>query len=409
MPSDSALSMRLLLAGRSRKKHKAAAALGCRLNAVMTMSQLRDTDLGLYERVVGVADDALSAEWIRAAGMLAELAPIDALGVFSEPLEEIGVQIGEALGLSHLPLQQLRVARDKCLMRMVLRDAGIEDVASQILEEPLVDSIRVFLATQAGAIIVKPYDGVSSRAVSRIQSAEEIPAALAWIEASGVDGQMVAESFLEGPEFSVETISHEGCHYVVAITEKLKDTDHFVELGHTVPASLPQAKSAAIVAHVTRMLEALGHQSGPSHIEVILTGQGPRIVELHFRIGGDDIDLLCQQTTGLDMNQIWVEQVLGCFDPAPLDTIGHNGVAGIRFASSPIAGELKEVEGLALARAVPGVVAVKQLIKTGEDVTGLKDSNSRLLSVLAHAQDRVELERILEEAMDKIAIDVAKK
>jgi len=404
MNSDKSSTPHILLVGKSRKKHVAAHGLGYRLSAVMTISQFKTTDTSFYERAVAVSDDATTMEWVAAAKHISQFVEFNALGVFSEPLEHIGIEIGHSLNLPYLPKSQIEFAKDKYLMRSKLKEFGIENTYSRMLDFPFDEAIRQVLLFQKGAIIVKPYDGVSSRGVSLVQSEDDIPEAIDWALASGIDSGLVAETYLQGPEYSIEMISHNGFHQLVAVTEKIKDEIHFVELGHTIPANISIKVREKLSKHVELILCAIGHITGPSHTEVILTEDGARLVEIHFRIGGDDIDLLCELTTGLDMNKVWVQQLLNEYNCNGLKYIEHEGVAGVRFSVASDTGVLTGVTGIDLARSIPGVHSIKQLISDGEIVSKLRDSTSRVLSVIAHAPDRSKLERIFKKVDSLIDI-----
>ena len=56
------------------------------------------------------------------------------------------------------------------------------------------------------------------------------------------DGQkqeVILEEFIEGPEYSGESIAYEGKYKLLAITEKhTTGAPHFVEIGHRQPALL---------------------------------------------------------------------------------------------------------------------------------------------------------------------------
>jgi hypothetical protein len=119
---------------------------------------------------------------------------------------------------------------------------------------------------------------------------------------------VLAERFHEGPQYSVEAFSQAAEHAVVAITRKYSDRESMVELGHVLPAPLNDDTQATIRDYVVRMLDALGVEFGPTNTEIVLAADGPRIIETHLRVGGDDIFDLVKDATGVDLVDLQVRQ-----------------------------------------------------------------------------------------------------
>ncbi|CAM5719195.1 hypothetical protein SBADM41S_03708 [Streptomyces badius] len=114
-------------------------------------------------------------------------------------------------------------------------------------------------------------DGSASRGVALVSDAGTLEsAARAMTGSAAPESRWIAEEFLSGPEFSVETFSTDGSHHVVAVAEKFKG-DNFVEIGHLVPARVRAADHAAMAAEVGALLDAVGLNEGVAHTEVVLT------------------------------------------------------------------------------------------------------------------------------------------
>lgn len=91
-----------------------------------------------------------------------------------------------------------------------------------------------------------------------------------------------------------------GKHYIYGITEKHKD-EHFVEMGHVVPAPLSALVAGRIKAYTKAVLTQLGVTDGPMHTEVIVTPTGVELVETQARVGGDMINELHSEALGVDL------------------------------------------------------------------------------------------------------------
>jgi hypothetical protein len=152
---------------------------------------------------------------------------------------------------------------------------------------------------------------------------------------------VLAEEYLDGPEISVEAFSHAGRHTIVAITQKILGIG-FVEVGHAVPAEVDGRLERDVVDMTVGLLDAVGLVEGPSHTELKLTGAGPRVVESHNRIGGDNIADLVREVHGVDLERLAVGVPLGLLEWNGASPPSRGGAA-IRFLTPP-AGVVRSVE-----------------------------------------------------------------
>ena len=209
------------------------------------------------------------------------------------------------------------------------------------------------------------------------------------------------EEYLDGPEYSVESISFDGDHIVVAITEKACGPN-FVEVGHAMPARLAAADEAGISRCVTELLDAVEFRHGPAHTEIKLTGDGPRVIESHGRTGGDRIRDLVEAAYGLDMERQaigWAGGVLTALtEPPPLLR-----AAATRFlAAEP--GRVIAVDGVADVRNQTGVFDVDMSITVGDTVRPLRASWDRVGQILLTAASTTEAVALSEGLAGRISV-----
>lgn len=164
--------------------------------------------------------------------------------------------------------------------------------------------------------IVKPADNSGSRGVfliNNIENYEMIEHAFNYSKQHSRSGEIIVEEYLEGPEVSVETISIDGNIHIIAITDKLTTgSPRFVEMGHSQPSCLSNDVKKKIRMVATSAIKAIGINNGPSHTEIIVTSEGPKIVEVGARLGGDNITThLVPLSTGVDMVKCCIEIALG--------------------------------------------------------------------------------------------------
>ena len=154
--------------------------------------------------------------------------------------------------------------------------------------------------------IVKPADNSGSRGVVKLTDSTDKAAAdraYKYSLESSRNGKVVVEEFMEGPEVSVETLAIDGECHIIQITDKITTgAPHFVEMGHTQPSRLDKNTTDEISRITKEANKAVGISNGPSHTEIIVTKDGPKIVELGARLGGDCITThLVPLSTGMNM------------------------------------------------------------------------------------------------------------
>lgn len=178
-------------------------------------------------------------------------------------------------------------------------------------------------------VIVKPVDSSGSRGVSKIAHPKDLPAAIQYAIDSSLSQRAIIEEYIDGHEVSVESISFEGKHYVITITDKTTTGDpHFVELAHHQPSSLPQEIQNKIYDVTIQALNALGVEYGASHTELKINSKGEvYIIEVGARMGGDFIGShLVELSTGYDYIKAVINVSLGKFEVPEKTIQKYSGV-----------------------------------------------------------------------------------
>ena len=191
-------------------------------------------------------------------------------------------------------------AHDKYLMREALVAAGVD-------------------CPQSGEhcalpLIVKPTDRSGSLGVRKVERQEDLEDAIRNARELSLAGEVIVEEYIEGREISVETISQDGHHFPLQITDKVTtNAPHFVELAHYQPSSLSADMQTRIFAITCRALDALGLTNGAAHSEYRITDTGRIVVmEIGGRMGGDFIGShLVKLSTGYDFLKGVIDVALG--------------------------------------------------------------------------------------------------
>lgn len=233
--------------------------------------------------------------------------------------------VAEKMGLIGNPDKYSGFATNKYLMRQCFTEHKVPSPKFCLTEGDIPETVHSFHFP----VIVKPTDRSGSRGVKKVDDANELQAAIERACKESFQKKAVIEEFVEGREISVESISFEGRHYVLQMTDKITTgAPFFVELEHHQPSTLPDEIKQRVKDIVLHALHALHIQFGASHAELKITKDGDiRVIEIGARMGGDFIGSdLVRLSTGYDFLKGVIEVALGSFEEPELKSNHCSGV-----------------------------------------------------------------------------------
>jgi biotin carboxylase len=218
--------------------------------------------------------------------------------------------VANELGLISNSLHCTQVTTNKYSMRTTLESNG--------LPNPIFD--LVLNVNDSGSdtyhypLIVKPIDRSGSRGISLVKNNASLQTAIAKSKKCSFVDTVLIENYVDGKEYSIESISVNGHHQILQVTEKFTTGEpSFIETGHLCPARITKKQRDLIEGIVKRALVALDIQYGASHSEVKIQPDGEVvIIEIGARMGGDFIGSdLVFNSTGYDFVNAVLNVALG--------------------------------------------------------------------------------------------------
>lgn len=237
--------------------------------------------------------------------------------------------VSMALGLRGNSMHCTDISTNKFLMRKAFEEHNIPVPKYMICDE---ESELSFLREFRFPCIVKPTDRSGSRAITKVNSPDEVPAAVRAAVGQSFEKKAVIEEFIEGDEYSCECITQNGVHHFLALTKKFTTgSPHFIETGHMQPSDIPEGMTESIVSQIFKALDALEIKNSASHTEFKLDDSGKvHIIEIGARMGGDCIGSdLVRLSAGYDFVKMVIDTA--CGKPIDLSAGEHYGCAAIKF------------------------------------------------------------------------------
>lgn len=311
-------------------------------------------------------------------------------------------RVGEELGLNTISCETSVKVTNKARMREALQKGNVPIPKFIVVntKEEYLDGICKF----NNKFIVKPADSSGSRGIFLVENKKDILDAYNHSLKYSTTGEVLIEEFMEGPEVSVESITINGETQVIAITDKYTTgPPHFVELGHNIPSRLSNEIKVSIEAVAKQAISALGINTGPSHTEIKITADGPKIVEVGARLGGDNITThLVPLATGIDIVEESIKITLG---EGINELKFRNEAAAIRYIKIN-RGTIKKIVGLERAIKIEGVEEIKLTKKIGDKVESFSSSTDRIGFIIARSNNVNDALKICEDAKKKIKIEI---
>lgn len=143
------------------------------------------------------------------------------------------------------------------------------------------------LKTLGLPLVVKPPDNHSSFGVSIVQKVSELEKALDWAARFSTSPELLLEEYIAGEEVGVQAFVWGDQIRVAAISSRqVTPPPYCSSIVTTVPV-LGSSNTAGLIRKVaSEAIQAMGIDYGPAYIQLRLSPQGPRVLELSPRLGG---------------------------------------------------------------------------------------------------------------------------
>lgn len=251
--------------------------------------------------------------------------------------------VASRMGLISNPEEYSEICTNKYKMRLCFAEHDVPSPRFALVEGADSASCADFQYP----LIVKPTDRSGNRGVEKVETPERLEKAIARAQEASFEHKTIVEEFVTGCEVSVESISFEGRHTILQITDKVTSgAPYFVELAHHQPSALPTEVQSRIREIVLHALDALHIRYGASHAELKITESGDiRVIEIGARMGGGFIGShLVQLSTGYDFVKGVIEVALGSFTRPVLSEAHCSGVYFLCLETSSLLPFIKNAD-----------------------------------------------------------------
>jgi hypothetical protein len=392
-----------------------AASGACRLVWVVDGS---DAVMGPLVRLLARIGDVVDTAGLDARSIATALEQYAPGGIvtFSEACMPLTAELAEQLSLTYHSVPTADRLADKYLQRMALRQAGVpgpavwEAPSSSLGKEERARAVEALAGRVTFPVVVKPRRGVSSIATARADDGRQLSHLLDRF--GDREGGLLVEEYLAdrvsgGPyadDMAVELLAQGGRVWHLATTGKFRHAPPFRGRGCFLPSHVDASTEAELFGAAEAAALALGVTDGFVNVDVKLTPDGPRVVEVNGRLGGN-VQIMMELAGGPPILPLVFRLALGH------DMSAEPAIARILEGSWPRVGyfawiqtpmsatRLVGVEGLDDVAALPHVSSVVRNQRQGDPLDWAAGGRTNVCEVfgsvenvadLAAARDRID-------------------
>ncbi|HAT2068920.1 TPA: ATP-grasp domain-containing protein [Legionella pneumophila] len=304
------------------------------------------------------------------------LAKYDPIAII--PGTEEGVPLAEALAITLTPQfandpEKSQNRLHKALMQKALQEAGVP--ALKTLNTASESEVEAWIRTNGlidSPLIIKPPVSAGSDKVFHIPARgdwkKEFNRVLS--EPSKITGKnnetVVVQEQAIGTEFAVGTVSANGKHYLAHLIQYNKtsfnDRKTVYDYVEFVPYS--QERYGELFEYTQKALDALGVRWGAAHNEIMLTKDGPRLIETGARMCGGPVVGFAREATGSSQADKLVEIYVDG-GVSTEEYVFKKTVVPV-FLKSPAKGKISNVEAFAELSKLPTFLNEHIWFKNGD-------------------------------------------
>jgi biotin carboxylase len=289
-------------------------------------------------RIMDEADvTARVAEWLRGK-------EVDRIESNWEPLQILAAKLRERFGVPGMSVDTVMGFRDKMLMKERVAAAGLR--VPYAFRCRTQNEIREAAERVGYPLIIKPIDGAGSADTYKVRDATELESVL---QKTQHVREVSCEEFIEGEEFTFDTVSIEGTPAFMNVAQYLPKpliarSEEWISPVIITVRDMEQQRLQGGIELGRRVLKALNMGSGFTHMEWFLKPNGEAVFgEIGCRPGGAHLVDQMNVTCDVDLFREWAR--VACWRSFEGNTRRYYN-AGIVFKRALGQGRITRITGM---------------------------------------------------------------
>lgn len=309
-----------------------------------------------------------------------KIRPIDGVMCVASDVPLTVATVAKKLDLPGIPLETARLSMDKLAMKECFAQQGIPiPWFKKVLS---INDLFNIINERGLPLVVKPVDSRGARGVLRITNESQVEWAFEHSLQYSPSKRLMAEELLKGPQISTEAIIIDGIGYPIGFTDRNYEflerfSPYIIENGGQFPSQLCYNDQASISNLAIKAGLSLGVNTGIVKGDMVLTEQGPMVIEIAPRLSGgwfstDQIPI----GLGVDLVGSAIKLALGeKIDVNDLTPKLKKGVAIRYFFPAP--GVVKDITNIGKYQDIEWVHKIGFFVKPGDIIEKITNHTQR--------------------------------
>jgi len=340
---------------------------------------------------------------------------IDGVVTFWEESTLITAKIAERLNLIGIPYEVVLRTRNKFQFREFCHQNGIRAPKHKILLKR--KDLDYAINELTFPVVVKPVYGSSSAFVVKVEEKEDLKGIVSYVKnnvtthpdsAEWDDLSIMVEEYIDGDEVDIDILLQNGKIKFYSMSDNYQTNEpFFVEVGQTIPSSLPENNQKELIEMAEEVLEKLNILNGVIHFEAKFSSNGPVPIEVNLRMGGDEVYSFVKTAWGVDLVENAVKIALGEYIKINKPTLPKKYLSGDYFLAEH-SGVLSQLYIDQNLKKIKNLGEMHFEKKTGDICLAPPDGYEYLGWLTCWGKNLKESENYLEKAKAKISYKIAK-
>ncbi|TDL66493.1 ATP-grasp domain-containing protein [Rhodococcus qingshengii] len=256
-------------------------------------------------------------------------------------------------------------------------------------------------------VVVKCASSTGSRDVIFAENMMKLEKNVNMLRSKDPSETIIIEEYVDGDQYLVEVLVRNWRVLIGAvIKQEITMGKRFIVTGYGVLAEVPRHLEESLLELIETIVTSLEFQNGAFHLELRLTEDGWRLIEINPRISGGAMNKMIQAAFGYSLVEETLKLLIG---ETPSLVKFTNHYVFTQYVILDNKGILEKVTGKGRAAATPGVVEVYVKPKSGTYVTPPLSMGHRYAYVIARGDTLEEAENIAKQAANEITFHLRRE
>lgn len=310
---------------------------------------------------------------------------IDCFISFLDEYVYLAAMLTNIICSSPLTFEPLKIMTDKILTRTYLTGKNYNPFF-KVLSSPetMIDEIND-LKDQFPLIIKAPQSN-GSKDVILVEDIWECQKGVKQLHRKNSEIPILIEEYLEGPQYLIEVVVYHSKIMIAAIVEQeVTKGERFIITGYSICPRMSLEQLAGLKETVYSIIEDFQLRNGTCHLEMKLTDNGWKLIEINPRMAGGAMNRMIEEAFGYNLAEQTIKLYAGL---EPNFTKVHENAVYTHYLIVGSIGKLLKVSGRDAAKDQAGVIEVYTKGERGQIVTPPRSMGQRYGYVLAAAETK---------------------